>query len=396
MANYTIQVMDKIYVAMRSAGENGLPTGYMCPYGTTATAKKLMDRQIACTDRKLEPVVLDNEPRIGFRISRAAIYRGYGGTNTSMAIEDPRGFEVHISVTNTVMLFSNNLIQDGMIMTPCVWGRDGSQTVLLPINSEPYKEAVANDERRGESISVRNLKPGNRVLLKNGQEAIYYGKVYAHEFTLDYSTLGKGQVIFDHMFQVFDHQHDKAKHELHSCLKHFTGLGMSKILDSSEISPKEIEQTLNDLHQDKQVAYYKKTGNSKHILAFTVDPTLDIKVTEVEHLSKVEDLFITSRAKRQEYAIIEDDGGNKFLASRQNFAIRQISRYSNQAYYMYDFGQVSSIDNYGVWAIYDFDADATKWSLSHKKEISRTSAKRFWVILMRIETQNGIVIDTLI
>lgn len=190
--NYTIKIPDQCYVGFSIRSDSSVPLGFMTPYEThsttgepLATCKKRMDQvdywsgaRYGKTNTGLQPTIVDNKPMIGFRISRSLRRLGYGSQNTYIRIEDPRGFELEITVSNLIMLTDNNLIENGEILRECVWGRDGNENVLLPINSEPYLQATANTERQKSAVSSRQVKPGDTVLLKNGLQGIYMGLLY--------------------------------------------------------------------------------------------------------------------------------------------------------------------------------------------------------------------------
>lgn len=109
-----------------------------------------------------------NEPRFGFRITQA-ISRGgsWNGNNKVVRIEDPRGFELEISVDNLVKMMSMTTFVDGVCQEKCVWGRQGAANVLLPVNSVPYTEAVSVTAYRAkETISLRDVNFGDTVVLK--------------------------------------------------------------------------------------------------------------------------------------------------------------------------------------------------------------------------------------
>ena len=131
-----------------------------------------------------------NEPRAGFRITRM-ISRGgsWSGSNKVVRIEDPRGFELEISVDNLVKAMSTTTFTDGVCQEECVWGRDGANNVLLPVNSEPYKEAFDTTTYRAKkAISLRDVNYGDTVELKKtehfeGLTGIYMGAYHVYSLS---------------------------------------------------------------------------------------------------------------------------------------------------------------------------------------------------------------------
>ena len=111
---------------------------------------------------------VDNEPLLGFRITKSVgRYGSWNGGNKVVRIEDPRGFELEINVDNLVKLMSMSTFTKGVCDTECVWGREGSTNVLLPVNSDIYEEAVKATKRfKAENIPLRQVKIGDIVELK--------------------------------------------------------------------------------------------------------------------------------------------------------------------------------------------------------------------------------------
>lgn len=129
-----------------------------------------------------------NTPRKGFRITKSVARCGWNGGNKLVRIEDPRGFELEISVANLVKVMSMSTFIDGVCQTECVWGRDGANNTLLPVNSEPYKEAFDNTVAKNKkTISLRELKFGDMVKIKASTYGGYgYGDAGVPEITGEY------------------------------------------------------------------------------------------------------------------------------------------------------------------------------------------------------------------
>jgi len=112
-----------------------------------------------------------NDPQLGFHITKSISRSGgWSGNNKLIRIFDPRGFELEISVDNLVKLMSMTTFIDGECQTECVWGRDGSRNVLLPVNSQLYTDAVANttySDNKG--IKLKDVKFGDNVTLKSNE-----------------------------------------------------------------------------------------------------------------------------------------------------------------------------------------------------------------------------------
>lgn len=183
--NLGIKIFEKLYVGFhRTAGER-MPVGRMVNYIDNKTNQRLRDKIDDWSNYgtgskvKLNSIIIDNTPMTGFRISRSQINAGWYQTPDYIRVEDPRGFEVDITIPNMIMLTNNNILDNGEIMHECIWGRDGAINVLLPSNSAPYQEAIKNTDRQTTHVHVKKLKLGDHVVLKNGMKGRYMGKLTA-------------------------------------------------------------------------------------------------------------------------------------------------------------------------------------------------------------------------
>lgn len=194
--NLGIKIFDKLYVGFHRMGGERMPVGRIVNYVDNKTNQRLRDKiddwasYGAGSKTKLNSIIIDNTPMTGFRISRSQINAGWYQTPDFIRVEDPRGFEVDITIPNMIMLTDNNILDNGEIMQECIWGRDNAINVLLPVNSTPYKEAIQNTDRQTTHVHVSKLKLGDHVVLKNGMKGRYMGKLTAISET--YNTVRSG------------------------------------------------------------------------------------------------------------------------------------------------------------------------------------------------------------
>jgi hypothetical protein len=183
--NYQIKIHDTLYVGFQRNVTGSMPTALITPYLTTKHGEKQRDNIDYWSKHNnggrnpLDPLTVENKAMIGFRISRAQRNSGWHIDTDAIRVEDPRGFEVPITLANMIMLTDNNLLENGEIMRECIWGRDGNTNVLLPVNSVPYQQAFTNTERQKTHVNVRTLQLGDHVVLKNGYSGRYLGKLHA-------------------------------------------------------------------------------------------------------------------------------------------------------------------------------------------------------------------------
>lgn len=190
-SNLTIKIPSQLYVGISSnETKNNVPLGFMTPYEPNLAAFEKRKSTITewvnsrsryyrryCKLVPKEPIIVDNIPQEGFRIAKDIRRVYWGGGNVVWRIEDPRGFELEISSSNLARIIDCSIIENGIIRDACVWGRDGAKNILLPISSEPYKQAFENTKRIAKKVNLKDVNIGDTVLLKNGMIGVYAGAV---------------------------------------------------------------------------------------------------------------------------------------------------------------------------------------------------------------------------
>jgi hypothetical protein len=192
--NLTMKLPDQYYCGFNRRGDDEL-LGFMTPFGTDAAFDKRKYTVDSWSNsnrskEKIEPIVFNNVLMEGFRLDRHIKRYGWNGGNVVVRVEDPRGFEVEISVANLCKILQNNTIENGLIKAKCIWGRDRAQNILLTENSQPYLDAIQNTQRQLKSVSARDIKPGFIIRLKNGKEGQYLGKAYPIRICYDFERKG--------------------------------------------------------------------------------------------------------------------------------------------------------------------------------------------------------------
>ena len=138
-------------------------------------------RETAPLQADLYPEELGNELLEGFQIAKSVRRYGWNGGNTVWRVSDPRGFELEISSANFARIVDCTTIDRGVIQGRCLWGRSGSENILLPEASDVYQEAKTWTQRVSTTVSLKELQPGDTVDLTdtNAQyngAAVYYGR----------------------------------------------------------------------------------------------------------------------------------------------------------------------------------------------------------------------------
>lgn len=114
--------------------------------------------------------ITDNIPVSGFKI--IGTVSRYVTDNKLFRVKDPRGFVVEVPVNYVFEIINCTTINNGEISGECVWGFDNGSLVLLPTNSDIYKETLANNTSK---TTINKLTIGDVFLdVKNVNEVYAY------------------------------------------------------------------------------------------------------------------------------------------------------------------------------------------------------------------------------
>lgn len=158
--------------------------------------------------------IIDNSPVKGIYIG-SSVSR-WSTSNKLFRVTDPRGFTLEVPTDNIATLLHLTTVINGVVQEECVWGREGNNHILLPVNSEPYLETLDKmDTLANKLIKVSELKVGDVVkFFECDTEYTYMGKgkptwkIKPYEY-------GSRQWNFNHSdsekkcLQEFEHTHSK-------------------------------------------------------------------------------------------------------------------------------------------------------------------------------------------
>lgn len=156
-----------------SVDDEGL--AYMTHYEENSAFEKRKSTGVSWS--RNEGVTIDNSPAKGFYIG-SSVSR-WSTSNKLFRVKDPRGFVVEVPTDNIATLLHLCTVDKGVVQEECIWGREGSNHILLPVNSEPYTTSLEQmDTLKNKLIPIKDLKIGDVVKLF-GEEAeyTYHGKL---------------------------------------------------------------------------------------------------------------------------------------------------------------------------------------------------------------------------
>ena len=133
-------------------------------------------------DKSLPVAIIDNEPTEGFVINRNAGGKHSGwywdqGREAKIRVWDPRRFEIEITIPNLLYLLEQtNSFKGKGLEGQLVYGWNGSQLVLVPIDSEEYKGSIEYTDLQCQKVSTKSLTEGATILTKHEERMIYIGR----------------------------------------------------------------------------------------------------------------------------------------------------------------------------------------------------------------------------
>jgi hypothetical protein len=132
-------------------------------------------------DKEIEPQEFDNIPTEGFVLNKKVgdYDSGWSHRHAYTRVYDPRGFEFEITIENLLYILENATSTKGKgLEGQFIYGWDGKDLLLMPIESPDYKEIVEFNiiVHENKSIKAKDLIVGATYKTKENNELIYMGK----------------------------------------------------------------------------------------------------------------------------------------------------------------------------------------------------------------------------
>ena len=217
-------------------------------------------------DSKIETLELDNEPRKGFIFNKGVQRDGYWGSGRSVIrVYDDRDFEFEIDVDNLIGILMHSDVSKRDIQEECVFAWAGKNLVLLPVNSEAYKNAVKHTEKQTQNISAKSLVKGYTYNQKKGETLLTYLGYFdwfeiENYYTFNSRHIGKKHIFFDgNNFLYLNNIKALASvvsEEVHSEYAQYVE-NFSNSLNAKELKGLDIDKKIDG----DTIKYYKKIDN---------------------------------------------------------------------------------------------------------------------------------------
>lgn len=223
-------------------------------------------------DKKIDPLTLENTPTSGFVLNKKAggYDTGWNHRQTYVRVYDPRDFEFEITIPNLLYILENtSSIKGKGLEGEFVYGWDGTELVLIPVESPDYTEISEFNKLRHEkrSFNGKDLILGATYKSNNNIDLIYLGRFYeangankeakAYFFYSRNSSYSKIQVyksLTNNILDIVDE----------NCAEDYSDLmdELSKSSYYSERDPKKdkyVEYTLEEFKKSFESSYYNNS-----------------------------------------------------------------------------------------------------------------------------------------
>ena len=134
-------------------------------------------------DKDIPPEAYDNTPTSGFVLNKNVGGYAYhwDARKAYIRIYDPRGFEFEITLPNLLYILENtNCIKGKGLEGEFVYGWDGKDLVLVPVNAPEYKamEEMTSLVFDTKPLGAKDMKIGHTYLTAKNERYVYMGKGY--------------------------------------------------------------------------------------------------------------------------------------------------------------------------------------------------------------------------
>ena len=213
-------------------------------------------------DKGIKPDQFDNVPTSGFVLNKGVggVRQSYGwnARNEYVRVYDPRNFEFEISIANLLFILQEcSSIKGKGLEGEFVYSWSGTQLVLLPVDSEEYKECVKHTERQSKKVDKEDIIDGCTYVMKDGTNVIYLGSHNYNDtcYSKNFNPKGKRHIFASlNKREVYDY--DKGKNIIKTI--YFAEKGYTNIAErTSQEAASSYTDMLDEFLSSKYVADIK-------------------------------------------------------------------------------------------------------------------------------------------
>lgn len=192
-------------------------------------------------DDKIPNDEFDNVPTEGFVLNKKAgdYSTRWDYRHAYCRVYDPRGFEFEITIENLLYILENaNCIKGKGLEGEFIYGWDGKDLVLMPVESPDYKQISEFNKiiHNNETIKAKDLIIGATYLTKDNENWIYIGKFDVYDQYGNWENK-KGKHFWFWRGSYFEHYRSMPKNKFIKCIDDKCNEKYANIFDKLEGEP---------------------------------------------------------------------------------------------------------------------------------------------------------------
>ena len=138
-------------------------------------------------DKSIDNIIRDNTPTEGFVLNKKVgdYVSDWNHRQAYVRVYDPRDFEFEITIENLLYILENaSSIKGKGLEGEFIYGWDGKDLVLLPVDSPDYKEIMEFNEivHENKTIKAKDLVVGATYKTKQDVDYVYMGRFNAWDY----------------------------------------------------------------------------------------------------------------------------------------------------------------------------------------------------------------------
>ena len=246
----------------------------------------------------------ENVPTEGFVLNKKAgdYSTGQDHRHAYCRVYDPRGFEFEISIENLLYILQNTTCIPGKgLQGEFVYGWDGKDLVLMPVDSPDYKQISEFNKiiHNNETIKAKDLIIGATYLTKNNENWIYMGKFEAFDY---WRGTSNGKHFWFRHGNIFEHYKSLPKNKFIKC--------------SDNKCNEKYADIFNDLEGKREYSPYDSSKNEYKY--FTFDDFKKTSDTDYWRRGRFISEYYNGNKIEFEFYPIEEDNNQYIVLQKKN------------------------------------------------------------------------------
>lgn len=389
-SNSEFTIPDQHFITFNAAHHaSQAPLAFMVPDGNDKAAQKRKKTALDWGNTDIKPITTKNKLMNGFKILNSK--RRYYSNNVVFRILDPRGFELEINAENLERLISCSTIENGEILSACMWARKRTANYLISEDDELLQQAKENTVRLDNFVDISQVAIGDTVLLQSGVECVYLGRLHpvltqSESWRRSNTKMSAAMSVIISKNKKYFFQVDKDdSNNLKKTIINISNPKVSQILSSNPMTISESEQHINSLINDHKYHFIDGHGNHEYYVSgaianYKTNPPTNFSLVDISNIHQ----WFNDQSQHRAFIVI----GEKFDSTVITW---QSPRKQSNMLDFYLLGDISDFLNSGM--IY-FDNRSSGFNFLRTKPLNPQDFTWRFPQIQITNTKTGNVITT--